>query len=554
MNNVYGNTAYPQIDLGDDGMDTNDLLDADSGPNERQNYPDITLGIESGSGLRIGGRMMGAPNQTYQVDLYRVVVGSVEKSEWFASISVTTDSTGNAVFDPLFPQTVNVGDGFEATATDAAGNTSEFGYIGAVSGPSPLEPNDTIATAGATNLSHTTPGEFSSFGTIGNGDPLIPFGLDVDMLRVQLNAGDRLTMKVIGYGNDADADTVLRLFDASGNQLAISDDTAAPGGSAGVGPYIDFTALTTGTYYLGISGTGNMSYKPSIADSGTPGDFGAYSFTMTVFTPSKSEPNDTIGQATDTGLSFLQGRMTYSINAAIGDVPTGDPFQDVDMYKVHLNTGDQIVINVATATLNPASSLDSSILVFDASGHRLASNSALPPMTSDAYLVFTAPAVGDYYVGISSNFNTGYDPNTGSGGVDGTAGPYHLSIQLLPFMYDPNEPNNSPFDATNTGLQGSPGSYTTPGYIAVSDIDLFRLSVAPGQQVTIKVQPTDPNSGLHPHIALLNASGTVLADSLSGSLEYNTSANAALYVKIYSDDPSDTGPYILYIGLTTSVA
>ena len=136
-----------------------------------------------------------------------------------------------------------------------------------------LESNDTISEATETLI---MPGEgqrFSAVGVLGD-NPAIGAGLDVDILRVQLSAGDRIYVDVDSL--ELPVDTVLRLFDASGIELAFSDDTPAPGEGASREAYLEYTVATTGDYFVGISGFSNLEYDPNVIASGTSGALGHY--------------------------------------------------------------------------------------------------------------------------------------------------------------------------------------------------------------------------------------------------------------------------------------
>ena len=88
---------------------------------------------------------------------------------------------------------------------------------------------------------------------------------DVDLYRVDLNAGDTLTIAMTGSA----ITNRVRLFDATGTQLtvgSISNSTAA----------FSFQAPANGTYYVGISGSNNTAYNPTVAGSGVASATGVY--------------------------------------------------------------------------------------------------------------------------------------------------------------------------------------------------------------------------------------------------------------------------------------
>jgi len=104
---------------------------------------------------------------------------------------------------------------------------------------------------------------------------------DSDFFRIRLNAGDHLTAATFPLGNNrATPDTVMALFDATGNLAVLSnDDNGASKGSA-----IVYTATTTGDYFLAITGwygpdnQNQLSYYENASHS----QVGAYILTVSV--------------------------------------------------------------------------------------------------------------------------------------------------------------------------------------------------------------------------------------------------------------------------------
>src|SRR5205085_3286632 len=93
-------------------------------------------------------------------------------------------------------------------------------------------------------------------------------GLDVDLYKVQLNAGDQVSADIDAVAFGSSLDTILRIFDASGRPLAADDD--AIGG--GTDSHLEFVATSAGTYYLGVSGFVNGLYDPLVEGSGRFGN------------------------------------------------------------------------------------------------------------------------------------------------------------------------------------------------------------------------------------------------------------------------------------------
>ncbi|MGB7347679.1 MAG: right-handed parallel beta-helix repeat-containing protein [Pirellulaceae bacterium] len=107
---------------------------------------------------------------------------------------------------------------------------------------------------------------------------------------------------------------------------------------------------------------------------------------------------------------------------------------DVDMYSISLANGQTIGIDVDSADRE----LDSGLRVFDAAGNELAySDDDRGPGAEyddlEAYVLFTAPAAGTYYIGVSTYDNFFYDPTDGTGDEFGdTVGDYELIIDDAP--------------------------------------------------------------------------------------------------------------------------
>ena len=86
---------------------------------------------------------------------------------------------------------------------------------------------------------------------------------DQDWVRVELDAGRRYDIRLTGVGPDADTDTVLRLYDAGGEQVAFNDDVEYAAGK--VNSLVMFTPAVTGAYYIGA---GAYRGNPSRDNSG----------------------------------------------------------------------------------------------------------------------------------------------------------------------------------------------------------------------------------------------------------------------------------------------
>ncbi|MEP6849461.1 MAG: Calx-beta domain-containing protein [Acidobacteriota bacterium] len=120
------------IDLGTNGVNANDAGDGDSGANNLQNFPLITTAFPNS----VSGTLNSSTATPFAIDIYRNnacdASGNGEGQFYLGTANVVTDATGNAGFNLGLP--LNVGQSLSATATDANGNTSEFGPCFTVTG------------------------------------------------------------------------------------------------------------------------------------------------------------------------------------------------------------------------------------------------------------------------------------------------------------------------------------------------------------------------------------------------------------------------------------
>ncbi len=144
------------------------------------------------------------------------------------------------------------------------------------------EPNDTIQTAWDTTLSGNT-AIFTSDGVIGDNTSFLDPSLDVDFLTFDVQVGDVVSIDVDANEIGTTLDPYLILFDENGNRLLENSAGFAPNDQqASLDPFLQFTAPSTGTYYVGISGEFNIFYDPLVAPSGISGSVGDYQVEVTV--------------------------------------------------------------------------------------------------------------------------------------------------------------------------------------------------------------------------------------------------------------------------------
>ena len=175
------------IDLGRDGVTANDIPtiegwpDTDTGANELQNFPTLTLAEKNTDGsTRIRGSLASTPSKPFRLDFYSSPAcdtsGNGEGETWIGWGTATTDASGFASIDTASGITAPtaVGEVVTATATDENGNTSEFSRC------------RTIIAAGPPGTTHVfvdgtdeLPGDTRTFVFIRCGDRQQPLFVDL---------------------------------------------------------------------------------------------------------------------------------------------------------------------------------------------------------------------------------------------------------------------------------------------------------------------------------------------------------------------------------------
>jgi hypothetical protein len=142
---VSGNSIHDNgglgVDLGNDGVTPNTACGSSQGPNLLQNAPILTGAASSGATTKILGTLNSMPDSPFRLELFSNSScdpsGYGEGAGFLGSAQVTTDASCHASFEVTLPIGVAPGSFITATATDAAGNTSEFSACRPVSGNQP---------------------------------------------------------------------------------------------------------------------------------------------------------------------------------------------------------------------------------------------------------------------------------------------------------------------------------------------------------------------------------------------------------------------------------
>jgi subtilisin family serine protease len=110
-------------------------------------------------------------------------------------------------------------------------------------------------------------------GEVGADGGFVVGAADVDVYRFVPTATQRIIIRALTNNEDA-ADTVLRVFDANGNQIRFNDDVS----STDRGSKVQMTVTAGQTYYIGINGYSPQAaaYNVLTGEGAVDGDTGSY--------------------------------------------------------------------------------------------------------------------------------------------------------------------------------------------------------------------------------------------------------------------------------------
>ena len=309
--------------------------------------------------------------------------------------------------------------------------------------PNPTDPNGIISRAislGSDNnivleqLTELTTVARDSIGNDeGTDEGTIEVGdTDVDFFSFNVpDAGGLVIIQTNINDKKNQVDTILRLFDARGDQIDIDDDS-------GDEQFSRIEAiLEAGQYFAGVSGYNNINYNPTVANSGIFGETGSYSLQLQFKSGITTvEQNGTITDSVALdNLVFDELEVQY-VDLSIGSDPIADlpdtiavGREDVDMFRFDVDTPGLMVLQ--TFKNDPDDRLDSVLRLFDASGNQLDFND---DVGEDFFSrIATELNPGTYYVGVSGYDNSNYNADSLSGRVGGSTG-----TATLKFLFQPS--------------------------------------------------------------------------------------------------------------------
>lgn len=172
-NSIFSNGGLG-IDLDNNGVTANDAGDTDVGANNLQNFPVLSLANNTGGSTGIAGSLNSTASTVFTLQFFSIqscdASGSGEAQFYLGSTNVTTNASGAATISVVFTALVPVGYSITATATDPAGNTSEFSACRAVTACaysiSPM--NQSFGASAGTGSVNVTAGPGCTWSSVSN--------------------------------------------------------------------------------------------------------------------------------------------------------------------------------------------------------------------------------------------------------------------------------------------------------------------------------------------------------------------------------------------------
>jgi len=338
------------------------------------------------------------------------------------------------------------------------------------------------------NVGNTT----STGGRISGGQTIegtLDFPSDTDWYRIRLTEGQSYRFTLNSSGDTPIDDPLIRMRDSRGTELAQDDD-----GGDGLNSYLEFTAPSTGNYFVEATSFGGMTT-------------GGYTLTA-------REGDVPADASTDASLS-PEGDYREGVLAPAGDR---------DWFRLDLAEGQGVRIGMS-ATGTPDSIGDPYLVLYGPDGAEIARDDDGGDGLN-AWLEFQAPAAGAYYV-------------EARGFTEDATGRY--AINLIG-----GEIGNTFDTADALSATGEP---RTSFIGAAGDVDWFAIELIEGRPYRIYVDGAEGDPLADPLLALYDATGTQVAGDddggrgLNSYLYFASATGGPYFVAVSSFDGQSTGRY-----------
>jgi hypothetical protein len=317
----------------------------------------------------------------------------------------------------------------------------------------------------------------------------LDFPSDTDWYRIRLVEGQSYRFTLNSDGATPLDDPLLRLHNASGEEIAADDD-----GGNGLNAYLEYTASSTGTYLVEAR---------SFVDDAV----GGYALTA-------HEGDIPADNSTDASLG---GEGDYR-------EATLSPANDRDWYRLDLTEGQGVRLGLNAAT-TPDALQDPMLVLYGPDGAEVARDDD-GGEGLNSWLEYQAAGAGAYYV-------------EARGFVDDAVGRYALVVT-------PGEVGASPDGAEALSTAGDP---RTASIGADGDADWFVVELIEGRPYRINVESMEAGPLADPMLTVYDAQGEQVATdddggrALNAYLNFASATGGPYFVAVSSFGDAGTGRY-----------
>lgn len=415
---------------------------------------------------------LGSLDQPQDRDHFRVelVAGQRYVFNSLRTVPGTLTETGFVLFDPAGePVAADIAyapggaasmvltapaSGFYTLALSSAEGTGSYGVE--VLAVAPDDHADRAAQGTAMTVGSTLSGAFD-------------FDHDPDYFRIDLGAGQRYVFEMQGAGGHPLIATQLRLFDATGHEVAADfGDTADPKA------VLSFATLTGGTYFL-LATNEEQALLGGVA-TGT--------YQVSARAVALDDHADQLPLATVMPLA-----TTVS---GIFDLP-----YDADAFRVEMTAGQRYLL-----TLNNTGSTSlelSGLRVLDAAGHELLVGQRVQNQ-HESLLAFVPDTSGSYYLVAANNVGYSLSPSASVGS---------FTVRAEQISAD-DHPDRAAAGTLLNGAASVAGNFDLP-----SDKDFFRVSLTAGERYVFELKGTVTDSVDASALQLYDLDGALRVTSIA---------------------------------------
>ncbi len=352
-NAVMGNSIYANgklgIDLGNDGVTLNNS-EGHSGPNLFQDFPLLSSAITANGTTTITGSLSGTPGTTDRVEFFSNPAASSsgygQGQTFLGFVSVPINSSGTASVSITLANAVTIGQFITTTATDPAGDTSEFSADLLVQGatttvvvssvnPSVFgQPFTLTATVSPTAVGQSTPtGSVGFFdGTTELGSVLLSDGIAQFGTAALIVGSHSITAQYFGDGNfvGSTSPVVSQIVGQASTTMVLVANPA----SSVFGQPVTFTATVTADTPGAGTPTGTISFMEgsTTLDTETLGSSTTASFSTSALavgsatvTAVYSGDGDFVSSSSSTTVTIYQASTITSLTASPTFATSGQP-------------------------------------------------------------------------------------------------------------------------------------------------------------------------------------------------------------------------------------